>query len=274
MRFTSKGHQTGWTIVKLGSAMLAGALAVGLLGVGVSRVLAQRSVHAPGRAKMQPVKPRLSPKYDPANFTTRIDNAWYPLKPGITYIYRGAEGATRSRDVLSVTNQVTTIVGVRCRVVKDKVYLNGRLAERTRDYYTQDEDGNVWYFGENTAELDKNGHVTSTEGSWRTGRNGAEAGIFMEANPQVGHTYRQEFYRHHAEDHYRVMSLAAEIKVPYGHFGANKLNRNVELTKEWTPLEPNIRDHKYYVRDIGEVKEMTAKGHPIESLQLVKIVKR
>ena len=272
MKMQSQDENKPRIFGRLGAATLAGLVALGL-GLGASSVLAQSSGHA-ARPQTQSVNPRPTPRYDPTNFSPRIDNAWYPLKPGITYIYRGSEGAERTRDVLSVTNQTVTIAGVRCRVIKDKIYLSGRLEERTRDYYTQDDNGNVWYFGEDTAELDENGNVVSTEGSWRTGRHGAEAGIFMEANPQVGHSYRQEFYRHHAEDQYKVLSLTAEIQVPFGHFGANKLRRNVQLTKEWSPLEPDIRDHKYYVRGVGQVKEMTAKGHPVEILELVRIIKR
>jgi hypothetical protein len=271
--YQRESASTRWTIGKLGRAVLGGFLALSVIWMGAAAVKASRSSRASSRPARHSVRPRLSPRYDPAKFTPRIDNAWYPLRPGITYVYRGVEGAKRSRDVLEVTGEVVAIAGVRCRVIKDKVYLNGRLEERTRDYYTQDEDGNVWYFGEDTAELDENGNVISTEGSWRTGRNGAEAGIFMEANPQVGHTYQQEFYRHHAEDHYEVLSLTAEIKVPYGRFGGNKLKRSVELTKEWTPLEPEVIDHKYYVRGIGQVKEVTAKGRPLESLELVNIVR-
>jgi hypothetical protein len=259
----------------LGAGVATIVLALVALDPGVPHMTVESSHAAVYRGSSPTrVEPRPAPKYDPSKFTPRVDNAWYPLKPGIAYIYRGTEGARRARDVLRVTDRVATIAGARCRVVKDKVYLNGRLEERTTDYYTQDEDGNVWYFGEDTAELDEDGNVISREGTWRTGRNGAEAGIFMEANPQVGHTFQQEFLRHHAEDHYRVLSLRAEVRVPYGHFGRNKLRRNVELTKEWTPLEPELRDHKYYVRGIGQVKEATARGRPIESLELVKVVRR
>ena len=95
----------------------------------------------------------------------------------------------------------------------------------------------------------------------------------MEANPQVGDTFRQEFYRHHAEDHYQVLSLTAHITVPYGKFGGNPLKHNVELTREWSPLEPNVRDLKYYVRGIGEVMQTTARG-PRETQRLVAILKR
>jgi hypothetical protein len=224
-------------------------------------------------AAQKRVNPRPAPRYDPANFSARVDNAWFPLKPGIVYIYHGVENGKRSRDVVRVTHKKITIDGVSCRVVKDRLFLNGRLEERTKDYYTEDEDGNVWYFGEDTAELDAHGHVINREGSWRTGRKGAQAGIFMEANPQVGDQYQQEFYRHHAEDHFKVLSLGAKVKVPFGTFGRNKLRRNVELTKEWSPLEPKVRDHKYYVRGIGEVKEKTVKG-ALEVGRLVRVIKR
>jgi hypothetical protein len=217
--------------------------------------------------------PRPQPLYDPAQFTTHVDNPWFPLKPDIVYVYRGTEEGDRLRDVFRITNRTKSIAGVTCRVIKDKVYVNGVLRERTFDYYTQNIDGNVWYFGEDTAELDKNGDVKTTEGTWRTGRDGAEAGIFMEANPQVGHTFQQELLRGHAEDHFEVLSLNAEIKVPYGHFGRNPLRRSVQLTKEWSPLEPDVRDHKYYVRGIGQVMEKTVRGGD-ETLRLVRILKR
>ena len=95
----------------------------------------------------------------------------------------------------------------------------------------------------------------------------------MQANPQVGDQFQQEFFRNHAEDHYQVISLARDVKVPYGHFGKNPLRRRVQLTKEWTPLEPDVRDHKYYVRGIGQVKEKTVRGGH-EVARLVKIVRR
>lgn len=265
----------GWRPGRIGLALGAGALALGLLGMSVAVVMAKGSSGAGSGPKARPpaVNPRQFPRYDPANFTGRIDNAWFPLRPGITYIYRGVKDGKPARDVFTVTHQVATIDGVPCRVVHDRLYLSGWLEEKTSDYYTQDDNGNVWYFGEDTQELDKSGNVISREGSWRTGKNGAEAGIFMEANPQVGHSFQQEFYSRHAEDHYQVLSLTAQIDVPYGHFGRNKLRRNVQLTKEWTPLEPNVLDHKYYVRGIGQVKEIAVKG-PLESASLVKIVKR
>ena len=190
----------------------------------------------------------------PADFSARVDNPWYPLKPGTTYVYRGVRDGQPSRDVVAVTHATKAIDGVPCVAVQDRLYLRGRLAERTTDWYTQDKSGNVWYFGESTAELDEHGRVTSTEGTWQAGRNGAKPGIYMPAHPAVGQSGRQEFYKGHAEDHFQVVSLSASVRVPYVS------SKHTLLTKEWTPLEPAVLDHKYYVRGIGTVLEQTVKG--------------
>ena len=143
----------------------------------------------------------------PANFVAEVDNPWFPLKPGTTYVYRGAKDGKPSREMLEVTHLTKTIQGVRAMVLHDNLYLAGKLAERTSDWYAQDADGNVWYLGEDTAEFDRNGRITSTEGSWQAGVDGAEAGIYMPAHPKVGESYSQEYYKGHAEDHFRVVSL-------------------------------------------------------------------
>jgi hypothetical protein len=191
---------------------------------------------------------------NPSAFTARVTNPWYTLKPGTTYVYRGVKDAQPSRDVVVVTHATKRIQGVACVVVQDRLYLRGRLRERTTDWYTQDRHGNVWYFGEDTAELDRSGRVTSTEGSWQAGRNGARAGVFMPPRPKVGESGRQEYYKGHAEDHFQVLSLRASVKVAY------TASRHALLTKEWTPLEPGTIDHKFYVRGIGLVLEQTVKG--------------
>ena len=181
-------------------------------------------------------------------FSARVDNPWFPLPPGTTYVYEGSKDGEPGRDVVTVTRRTTTIAGAPCAAVSDRLYLRGRLAERTTDWYTQDRLGNVWYFGEKTAELDRNGRVTSTEGSWQAGVDGARPGIFMPARPRVGASFRQEFLRGHAEDHFRIIGL---VGMP---------TRNALLTRERTPLEPAVVDHKLYVRGVGEVLEETARG--------------
>jgi hypothetical protein len=200
-------------------------------------------------------------------FSARVDNPWFPLKPGTTYIYRGVKDGKPSRDVVTVTGRVKVIQGAPCVVVDDRLYVKGRLHERTADWYSQDANGNVWYFGEATAELDSHGRVTTTEGSWEAGRDGARAGIFMPARPRVGYSGRQEFYKGHAEDHFSVLTLHARVHTRY--VASAKALR----TKEWTPLEPGVVDNKYYVHGIGMVVEQTVKGGD-ERNELVSVKKR
>jgi hypothetical protein len=190
----------------------------------------------------------------PEHFAAQIDNPWFPLKPGTTYVYRGRKDGKPSREVLEVTHLTKTIQGVRATVLHDNLYLDGKLGERTTDWYAQDADGNVWYLGEATAELDRMGRVTSTEGSWEAGVDGAEPGIYMPAHPKVGESFSQEFYKGHAEDHFKVLSLHASARVPYVS------SQQTLLTKEWTPLEPGVIDHKVYVRGIGTVLEQQVGG--------------
>jgi hypothetical protein len=178
-------------------------------------------------------------------FSAHVDNPWFPLVPGTTYTYNGVKDGKRSREVLTVTHRTKTVAGVPCVVVEDRLYLAGHLAERTADWYSQDRLGNVWYFGEATAELDDQGHVQTTEGSWQAGAHGAKPGILMPARPHVGQSGLQEYYKGHAEDHFRVVGL----------FGNNAV-----LTEESTPLEPGVLDHKLYVRGVGTVLERTVKG--------------
>ena len=197
-----------------------------------------------------------------ARFSARVDNPWFPLRPGTVARYRGVKEGQPSLDVVKVTERTRRIQGAPCVAVDDELYLRGRLAERTTDWYSQDGRGNVWYFGEKTAELDRAGKVTSTEGSWLAGRDGARAGIFMAARPRVGQSFRQEYLKGHAEDHFQVLALATRVSVPYIR------TAKALLTKEWTPLEPDVLDHKYYVRGIGTVLEQAVRG-PKETLRLI-----
>jgi hypothetical protein len=158
------------------------------------------------------------------------------------------------------------IDGAPCVVVADLLYLRGRLEERTRDYYTQDGDGNVWYFGEDTAELKPNGQVKTREGTWHAAVDGAKPGIFMYAHPRVGQSARQEYLKGQAEDHFQVLRRGVAVTVPFKAF------RSTFLTKEWTPLEPGVLDHKYYARGIGTVLEQTVKGGD-ERNELVRFVR-
>ena len=205
--------------------------------------------------------PQLPP---PSDFAARIDNPWFPLIAGTVLTYKGVKDGKRARDVLMVTRAHATILGIRATVIQDRLYLNGRLGERTTDWYAQDRAGNVWYLGERTATVDRHGRTTSTEGSWLAGVNGARAGIYMPAHPHHGETGRQEFYRGHAEDQFKVLSLRATVRSPAAS------SDHALLTQETTRLEPGTVDHKLYLRGVGTVLEQAIKG-PIEQLLLVSV---
>jgi len=187
-------------------------------------------------------------------FSADVTNPWFPLRPGSVYRYRGVKDGEPSREVMTVTHRTKVIDGAPTVVVSDLLYIRGKLEERTKDYYTQDRRGNVWYFGEKTAELDANGNVKNTSGSWMAGVHGAKPGIFMFAYPRVGQSARQEYLKGEAEDHFQVVAKGVVATVPFKTF------RRAMLTKEWTPLEPGVIDHKYYARGIGTVLEQTVKG--------------
>ncbi len=219
---------------------------------------------SPTSGAASPSSSAASPSFDPANFATTIDNPWYPLAPGTTFTYEGKQEDESVVDVFAVTDKTILIEGVTCVIVDDRLSVDGVLAEKTFDYFAQDRDGNVWYLGEDTHELDDNGKVTSTEGTWRAGVDGAQPGIFMEATPTIGHTFAQEIYVGHAEDHFEVISLSEAVTVPFGSF------QDVLLTHEWTPLEPDVVGGKEYAKGVGLIKEFTVKG-PSEELSLVSI---
>lgn len=190
----------------------------------------------------------------PTEFEARVGNPWFPLHPGYTLVYRGVKDGQPSRDLVHVTRRTKTILGVRCTVVSDELYVRGQLEERTEDWYAQDRQNNVWYLGEDTAELYPNGSVKTREGSWEAGVDGARAGIFMPGRPRRGQSGIQELLSGEAEDHFRVLSLAASVRTPAVS------SNSALLTREWTPLEPGVVDHKLYVKGIGTALEETVKG--------------
>jgi hypothetical protein len=246
-----------------GTAILALGLASALIGGGSAIAAATAPA---GLQTLGPIKSGAGPGWpatlSPSDFVARVDNPWFPLKPGSKYRYRGNKEGTRMTDVVKVTHRTKTILGVKTTVVHDVVRTHGRREEVTNDFYAQDRHRNVWYFGEATKELDRHGNTISTEGSFKAGVDGARAGVYISGHPKVGQSARQEFYRGHAEDHFKVLDRNARVSVPY------VTSRHALRTKEWTPLEPNVLDNKYYVRGVGSVREVAVKG-PVERLRLV-----
>jgi hypothetical protein len=205
------------------------------------------------------------PDFDPHDFVRVVDNRYFPLQPGTRYIYRGVEDGEREVNIVDVTTDRKNILGISAVVVLDRVFVSGELTEKTFDWYAQDEDGNVWYLGEDTREFE-DGRVVSTLGSWEAGKNGAKPGIIMLAHPKVGDAYRQEFLAGIAEDRARVVRRGLKVSVPYGTF------HNCLKTVEFTALEPGIKEAKYYCPRVGFVKAQSIQGE-IAHLVLTRIIR-
>ena len=178
---------------------------------------------------------RYDPVIDRSNFVTRIDNPYFPLAPGTTFIYEGQTAEGFEHDEFAVTHHTRVILGVRCVEVRDTVKTDGQLTEDTLDWFAQDRDGNVWYFGENTHELE-DGLITTIDGTFMAGVNGDKPGIIMKAHPAIGDFYRQEFSLNNAEDFAETRSLTQTVHLATGTFP------NCLKSKETTPLEPELLD--------------------------------
>jgi hypothetical protein len=192
---------------------------------------------------------------DPAEFTTQIDNPYWPMAPGSRWVYKetDAEGAKLGVEV-TVTPRTKKIAnGIEARVVHDLVTEGGQKVEDTFDWYAQDSAGNLWYMGEDTKEYE-NGKVSTTAGSWEAGVDGAQPGIALPAEPKPGLAYRQEYYAGEAEDNGEIVSIDEQAEVPAGHYA------HVVMTKDTTPVEPKVLEFKFYARGVGPVLEITASG--------------
>jgi hypothetical protein len=192
---------------------------------------------------------------NPADFTTRITNPYWPMRPGSRWVYRETDsGGAKQRVVVTVTRRTKLIAnGIRARVVHDVVREDGEPVEVTDDWYAQDRAGNVWYLGEDTTEYE-NGEPVSKEGSFEAGVDGAQPGVIMPAHPHPGLRYRQEYYEGHAEDRARIVSRREQAGVPFGHF------RRVLMTREDNPLEPRVLEFKFYARGVGPVLAVSVSG--------------
>jgi hypothetical protein len=198
------------------------------------------------------------PVFNPKAFVPVVTNPLFPLPLGRRLVYRGTEDDLPETVVTDITFGHKTILGVPVTVVLDRVFLNGELKEKTFDWYAQDREGNVWYFGEDTKEYE-DGKVVSTAGSFEAGKEGAKAGIIMRVHPKVGQVTPQEFAPGVAEDKARVIALNATITVPYGTF------THCLKQEEFTPLEPEALENKYYCPGVGIVKELDVQGGTVNT---------
>jgi hypothetical protein len=182
-------------------------------------------------------------------FNHPLANDYFPLEPGITTVFEGGD----ERVEVTVTTETKVIMGVTTLNITDQVFVDGELTEDTVDWYAADNFGNVWYFGEQTAEYE-NGQIASTEGSWEAGVDGALPGIIMLADPRVGDTYRQEFYSGQAEDVAKVYAVDQSITVPQDSYYL------VIVTEDWSLLTPNVHERKWSAPNVGVIFEETISG--------------
>jgi len=193
---------------------------------------------------------------DPVDFLDNNinGNTFFPIIPGTKMVYEGENEDGEEVVVIdSVTAATVEIMGVTCVVVHVVEWEDGEIVEITDDWYAQDTSGNIWYFGEYSEEIE-DGEVVSTEGSWEAGVDGALPGIIMWAEPVIGVWYRQEYYEGEAEDVAQILSLSADVSVPYGDY------EDCLQTAEWSLLEPGIVEHKFYAAGIGLLRAVAVEG--------------
>ena len=186
-------------------------------------------------------------------FVTGFTNPYLAFDEGKVFHYEGETDDGRETIVVTVTGETKEIYGVMATVVSDIAYLDGEMVEKTEDWYAEDTEGNVWYFGEYSEEYE-NGELVGTGGSWEAGVDGALPGVLMYANPKIGMKYQQEYFEGEAEDMAIVLSLKKTIEIDYGTF------EDCLETMEWSPLEPGAREHKFYKKGVGLVQELQPNG--------------
>ena len=235
---------------------------------GWGQILKESSMMEQEREKMiaeimMENEPIYDPKIIPSDFISEINNKFLTLTTGTTLFYESQTDEGLERNEFSVTDEKRTVMGVETTVVWDRVWLNDELIEDTKDWFAQDIEGNVWYFGEDSKDFE-GGQLVSTKGSWEAGVDGAKPGIVMKASPQIGDSYRQEYYAGEAEDMGEVVSLGETVSVPYGTFsGCLK-------TKDWNPLEPGVIEFKYYCPQVGNMvfEEKPEGGEEVELIDV------
>jgi hypothetical protein len=194
-----------------------------------------------------------APRIDPAAFSATIENPYLPLRPGSRWVYEGRTDEGLERKVVEVTDQTRTVMGVVCVVVHDVVTLDGKPYEDTFDWFAEDRDGTVWTFGEASSIRGDDGRFTPA-GSWEAGVGGALPGVVMQAHPRLGKPYRQEYAPGQAEDMARVISVTEALTVPNGSYV------EVVVTRDWSPLDPGVADHKHYAPGVGMIREEAVEG--------------
>ena len=196
-------------------------------------------------------------KLDPAEFTTKIDNPYWPMSPGSKWVYSETDTqGTHEKAVVEVTNKTKKIAnGIEARVIRDTVSENGTPVEITDDWYAQDSAGNIWYLGEYVTELQE-----------RQGR-------------RPRRLLRGRGRRSPARDRHAGESRARDVlppgvlqgrgggqgrgdhgrrgagQVPFGHFDTDVL-----MTRDLVPTEPKVQELKFYAPGVGPLLSVHTDG--------------
>jgi hypothetical protein len=139
---------------------------------------------------------------------------------------------------------------VEALVVEDRDYDEGKLVEATLDYFAQDDDGNVYYLGEDVNDY-KNGKVTGHSGAWLFGKDTQKLGVLMPAHPKVGDKFKSEDVPKITWEADEVVSVSEKVTVPAGTF------ENCVKIKE--KASDGDTEYKFYAAGVGCVKEVEGK---------------
>ncbi len=246
--------------LSVGALFLAGVL-VGLLLPYPQLAQDDRDDELPALG-LDPTDDPYAPHIDPASFVENVTNPYFPLIPGTTFRFGGTTSAGHEEGVMVVLAEHKMILGVSCTIVRDRLSVDGSLVEETLDWYAQDADGTVWYMGEDSKEY-RNGVVVGTAGSWQAGVGGAQPGVIMFADPLPGVTYRQEYLRGEAEDMATVLLTDGSVHLAMGDY------THIVQTKDFSLLEPDIIEYKYYAPGLGMILEDSPGG--VERVELLSV---
>ena len=181
-----------------------------------------------------------------------IDNPYWPMAPGSRWVYRETDGKGGvMKVVVTVTDRTKTIEGIAATVVHDVVSEDGKVVEDTFDWYAQDRWGNVWYLGEDTTEYEDG--KASTARSWEAGVDGAQAGVILPGQPEVGLPTARSTTPARRRTRARSSASTSRRRCRSAH-------TRVLMTKDWTPLEPKLVEHKFYAQGVGPVLALTVSG--------------
>ena len=197
---------------------------------------------------------------DPADFQAEVTNPYFAQPVGLSRAFEGEEDGVLIRVEETVLEETETVAGVETTILEVNEYEDGELVEHTLDYYAQHVDGSVWYFGEDVDNYE-DGELVDHEGSWHAGEDGAQPGVYMPADPEVGQQFEQERAPGIAEDESEVIEVGLSVETDAGSF------EDCIKTEDYAPLD-DVTENKYYCPDVGLVREESEDGVFLDLVEL------